>query len=491
MSCFVTQLAESFHRSTSPQLEELTLPVELRGSLPAWLSGSYFRNGPGKLDAEGTPYAHPFDGDGMLVRIDFEAGRVRYQNRYVRTRELEEERALGRMLYRGFGTNLPGGLRRNLFRTRFKNAANTSVVLHGGRLLALWEGGLPHALDPRTLTTLGRFDFEGSLQNDAGLFDRLLAPELPFSAHPKLDPRDGVLHNFGTAYGRKNRLYVYEIDREGRMQSKRAIELERMSFVHDFVLTERHRVFFLVPVSFDVARAVVGLRSPAASLRAEKGPTEILVVDRHTGEAQKLDAPACFAFHHANGYDDGAAIVIDSCRSDSMPSAGDAERAIRGEPVELSPARLTRFRVGLGEGRVTETRLFEHPVELPTIHPGAVSRRHRYVYALAARPEHTEPFLPGLGRFDVERGEATLLDLGEDLPAEPLFVPRPGSRDEAEGVVLSLVYRAREHATDLLVLDAHRLEERARVRMPHHVPPGFHGCFVPSAGAATTPLSWS
>ena len=60
----------------------------------------------------------------------------------------------GRMLYRGFGTNLPGGFFANALRMRFKNAANTSVVWHGGKLLALWEGGLPHRLDPTTLDTL-------------------------------------------------------------------------------------------------------------------------------------------------------------------------------------------------------------------------------------------------------------------------------------------------------------------------------------------------
>ncbi len=32
-----------------------------------------------------------------------------------------------------------------------KNVANTAAVHYGGRLLALWEGGLPHELDPAGL----------------------------------------------------------------------------------------------------------------------------------------------------------------------------------------------------------------------------------------------------------------------------------------------------------------------------------------------------
>lgn len=36
-----------------------------------------------------------------------------------------------------------------------KNAANTSIVLWGGRLLALFEAAQPTAMDPTTLQTLG------------------------------------------------------------------------------------------------------------------------------------------------------------------------------------------------------------------------------------------------------------------------------------------------------------------------------------------------
>jgi carotenoid cleavage dioxygenase-like enzyme len=50
--------------------------------------------------------------------------------------------------------------------------------------------------------------------------------------------------------------------------------------------------------------------------------------------------------------------------------------------------------------------------------------------------------------------------------------------------VLSIVYRAREHRSDLVVLDAWDLATVAVVRLPHHVPPGFHGTFVPGPGAA-------
>ena len=49
-------------------------------------------------------------------------------------------------------------------------------------------------------------------------------------------------------------------------------------------------------------------------------------------------------------------------------------------------------------------------------------------------------------------------------------------------MVLSFVAAA-EGGTFLLVLDAGSFEEVARVRMPHGIPYGFHGTFVPADGS--------
>jgi hypothetical protein len=42
------------------------------------------------------------------------------------------------------------------FNTNFKNAANTHVISFGDKVLASFEAGLAHALDPATLETLGK-----------------------------------------------------------------------------------------------------------------------------------------------------------------------------------------------------------------------------------------------------------------------------------------------------------------------------------------------
>jgi carotenoid cleavage dioxygenase-like enzyme len=66
-------------------------------------------------------------------------------------------------------------------------------------------------------------------------------------------------------------------------------------------------------------------------------------------------------------------------------------------------------------------------------------------------------------------------------PGEPVFVPRPGASAEDDGVLLSVVLDTASRRSFLLVLDAARLEERARATVPHHIPLGFHGNHFPDA----------
>lgn len=474
----VAAVVEAFRSVT----EEVDLELEpLQGRVPDGLRGTLFRNGVGKVEVEGIRQMHPFDGDGMISRFRIHEGGVRYRNRYVRTREYLEEKRAGTMRYRAFGTNLPGGLTKNLLRLRFKNAANTSVVWHGERLLALWEGGLPHALDSESLATLGRFDFGSTLRNP--LLVRLLSPEPPFSAHPKVCPRTGWLYNFGLLAAPSPVLHLYRSPPSGDTVFTERYPLTRPSFMHDFALTERYAVFFATPVEFDVARTLAGLSAPVESLRRDpNAATEILVVPRNGGPARSLKTEAgFFTFHFFGAYEDDHRIFVHGCRmADFRGGTVDLADSESVRRATFDPAIPTRWTLDLDAGTVEEAVFDAHPMELPTIDPRRTTLRHRFGWGTLGRPHGPPIFHTGIGRIDLDTREVLALDLEADLPGEPLFVPRAPGAPEGDGWLLSVVYRADTQKSELWILDATSLEARARFGLPHHQPPGFHGCFVPS-----------
>ena len=78
----------------------------------------------------------------------------------------------------------------------------------------------------------------------------------------------------------------------------------------------------------------------------------------------------------------------------------------------------------------------------------------------------------------MQTGDCQRHELGPaSLTGEPIFVPRSDDAPEGQGFLLSVVYRAEEDRSDLLILDAENVEREplATVHLPHRVPGGFHG----------------
>ena len=67
----------------------------------------------------------------------------------------------------------------------------------------------------------------------------------------------------------------------------------------------------------------------------------------------------------------------------------------------------------------------------------------------------------------------------------PLIPGHPDSA-EGEGWLIGFVIDSTRQTTDLVILDTRNFEGAplASIHLPHRVPPGFHGNWVPSSGGA-------
>ena len=494
----------SAHQSVTQEVQA-TLPV-VEGQIPPDLRGVLYRNGPGRFQLGGQTYGHLFDGDGLVLRFAIggtssdSRARIRYRNRFVRTPEFVQEERSGRVLYRGLGTNLPGGFLGNFLRLHFKNPANTNVVYHGSgpgsRLLALWEGGLPYQLDPVTLDTLGPCDFAGALRNRApSWIERRISSHLPFSAHPKIDPQSGALYNFGVVLGPQPRLHIYRLDADGALHTERVVPVSHEAFIHDFTITPSWYVFFLSPISFDSGAVLLGRSTGIESLKSIPGGlTRVLVVPRAGGEVKSYVTSSCFVFHFANAYEDrDGHILVDGCRQSEYPHLPPLSLALAGNLWEMPSARLTRYRIdpAADDGSaVDETTLIAQASEFPRIHPAYVGRPYRYVWGTSASPGTPYNLYTSIVRQDLKTGQIIERPFAPWLPGEPVFVPRLGSSGniEDDGYLLFIVYHAQSHRSALHILDAASLDTVCVAELPHHIPPGFHGNFVP---APDCPPGWA
>ncbi len=276
-----------------------------RGAIPAELSGTLYRNGPGRLERGGHWVHHPFDGDGMVTALRFADGGVRLSNRFVRTEGWLAEEKAGTVLYRGvFGTPKPGGPLANAFDLRLKNIANTHVVRLGDQLLALWEASSPHALDPLSLETRG-----------LTLLDGVLKPGEAFSAHPRFDPgHHGAprMVTFGVKAGPRSTVRLMEFAADGpgagTLLADSSHSFAGFAFLHDFAITPNWAVFLQNAIDFNPLPYVFGRRGAAQCLKSRPGARgQFWLIPRQDGafagqEPRLLEAPEGFVFHHLNAW---------------------------------------------------------------------------------------------------------------------------------------------------------------------------------------------
>ncbi|GED97672.1 carotenoid oxygenase family protein [Gordonia crocea] len=441
---------------------------EITGTVPASLRGVLYRIGPGRLQIGGHRLGHIFDGDGMVSRFEIGPEGVGFRNRYVRTRHFAK--ASSRWIGRGIGTQRPGGFLANAFRLP-ANVSNTNVVAHAGGLFSLWEGGRPYRLDPESLATIGREDFDGTL--------RLMGA---FSAHPKVDPASGEMFNFGIEIFPRPMLRTYRRDRTGAMTRLGTVPLTRPAFCHDFALTEHYLVFLVDPIVVGrPVAAALGLDSLDHCLTFdEKLGTRVALVPRDGGATRILETDALFHFHATNAFEDGDDVVVEVVAHDAATAWSQWNEAVRdceNDPGAAFGGRIERIRIG--RRRVSRERIADTPCEFPQLDHRYETRAHPVTYAAAASAPGGDPDSITAVDHTTGRQDVFTVEAGNTV-CEAIFAADP-ERDRG-GWLMSVEHVAAQARSRLLILDTDRLADGpvATAELANHIPMGFHGTFVPS-----------
>jgi carotenoid cleavage dioxygenase-like enzyme len=429
----------------APVHDELTaFDLSVEGSIPAELNGWYLRNGPNPRAGEG----HWCVGDGMVHGVRLENGRAAwYRNRWVRTESFDNP-------FPPYNDDGSRNLRSSI--------ANTHVVRHAGKTLALMDFSLPYEIS-NDLRTLGVYDFGGTLTDS-------------MTAHPKICPSTGELHFFGCGNIFEPHVSYHRANADGRLTVSRPIEVPALTLMHDFALTAQYVVFLDLPLLFNLGVALARPYQRDLPYRWDdqyQARLGVLRRDDPYGQLRWFDIDPCFVFHIANAYDlassGGNALVLEVLRYDEM---------WRRNSDFGSDAALWRWTINLDTGVVEERQLDDRGVEFPRVDDRLAGTAARYSVAVGSG---------ALVRYDLQ-GDTAIehrFDRGghgsPGAPGEAVFAPAAGQPDELSGWYLTYVYDAETDSSDLVIIDASDFaaDPVARIRMPRRVPHGFHGNWIP------------
>ena len=433
--------------------------LRVEGTLPRGLQGAFMRDGPNPA-FQPNHYVYPVDGDGMVHAVYFRDGQVHYRNRWVETSHLLTERKFGRTIYGSAGKVLEvpqevieAGGEPNPVR----NTANTNVLYHGGKLLAMWEGGFPHLLNS-DLSTVGLYDYDGALQ-----------PGDALTAHPKICPDTGQLISCTQRWDSPN-YWMQIFDARGAHMKTVEVEFPRKGIIHDLQITENYVVIFYAPSFYSLEHAMRG-ENPFL-WEPDKG-TKIIVIPRDgQGENRVFETDAFFSWHFCNGFEQGGKIVIDYIWINSIPFT-----QAQGTGVEKQPRRMHRMTLDLASGAVSDERFAEVFCEFSRVDERRMGKNYRYGFATSSNRDWGDAHgYNCTGRFDFETGESKLWEYGPEANAgEPVYVANPDSEREEDGYLMCYVYNPGEGAF-LSILSAGDFDNGpvAKVHIPGRVPNGLH-----------------
>jgi carotenoid cleavage dioxygenase-like enzyme len=462
------------------RLEADVHDCEVTGKVPSDLNGAFYRVGPDAqypLDARDIP----FDGEGHVSMFRIKNGRVDYRSRMVRNdRYMAQDKAGRRLfhLYRNPAFDDPSvkGLSRS--------TANTHIMNHKNYLLALKEDSPPSAMDLLTLdTVVPTYTFDDQL------------PSKTFTAHPKIDSESGNLVAFGyeaDGFG-SDVVSMFEITPQGKVVWNAKIKVPYVGMLHDFAVTQKHIVFYVIPFAIDPEQ----MKGGGVHWSWDPNRPTYFGFVRRGGDGkdiQWIKGPTRSATHVMGTFDDGNKLHIDVEMSMSNPFPFFPMRAgSKWDPISGS-SHITRLSVDLAKKRPSAygiEQLYPNVGALPRQDDRYNTMPYRYGFLPCPDPNAK----PGTGgacyaRFDHQKRTSTLFNAGTETSlAECCFAPKNADAPEASGYLMGLATRNNEGGRgDLVILDAEHLADGpiATVHLPMRAVGQIHGWWVPESKLPTS-----
>ncbi len=436
----------------TPMREERTITdLKVTGSIPTDLDGRYVRIGPNPATPPNAAAYHWFLGDGMIHGVRLKGGEAEwYRNRWIRSRAVSK--ALGE-------PEAPGP------RNPAFDTVNTNIVPHAGQTWAVVEaGGNPVRVGP-DLETIAHDPFGGSLKGS-------------FSAHPHLDPDTGEMHAICYEGPNLDTIRHVVVDKAGRVRREEPIKVQHGPMIHDCMITKNYVIILDMPVTFSMKRLLSGFGFPYAWNPEHQARVGLLPREGKSDDVIWCTVDPCYVFHPANGFEtaDGK-VILDVCAHDSMfaeSTKGPDSHSVPFERWTIDPKAKT----------VTRKVIDEDAQEFPRPNEALLGKPYRYAYTVSLA--HENAFVGASTRVfkhDLNTGKRQVHDFGPGrVPGEFVFVAKANARAEDDGWLMGYVIDTTNETTDLVILDAANFEgaPQAAITIPHRIPPGFHGNWMPA-----------
>ncbi len=454
-------------RASQINIEPCSARVE--GQIPPWLRGELVRTCPGVFDLPQWKAEHWFDGLGLIFTFKFHEQGVSLRCRQLDSRASRLAVA-GENPYATFDTKIKRSGLKRIFEPvpRATDNANVNIVSYGDEWVALTETPFPVIVDKNDLSTKGYVSFADSYP------ERCI-----MTAHPHFDFSRGKVVNALVYIGAFSYIAFYEHDGSGRKREEIArIHFQKLPYIHSFAMTPQHIILVSHPFRAFGPRFLWSNQGfiEAFNWNPQDG-TDIYVFDRSSRKWSVYETEALFTFHLAHAFEQKGELVLDLVAHPDPSFIFTYRTESLRQQLPILRGQLQRLRMQLGQKTSSLETITKLGMEFPSVaYKRTQGKAARWVWGAGTMGE-AETYRSTLIANDVISGRTTTYSETDIIFGEPVFVGKPGTDDEANGVIIAVGTHLHKDRSVCVVLDAASFKPIARVEVDYALPLGFHGSF--------------
>ncbi|XP_027204496.2 neither inactivation nor afterpotential B isoform X1 [Dermatophagoides pteronyssinus] len=521
--------------SCSEVCQEIT--TKIKGNIPEWLNVELIRLGPGKWDLDDEfVLNHWLDGCALLCKFSIRHGCVKYVSKFLESDAYRKMMKVKRPIYTEFGTRAFPDPCKNVFNRIFSQIVPSDLTDNGcinvyklsNEYYASSETCNIWRICPKTLDVMKKINL-----------DKIVGVNLACS-HVQYMYNENYAYNLSSSFLTGMKYHLIKIplfhydDNDDNNNNNNNNDNEKslleqstiltsicsrwttcIAYYHSFGITKNYIIFIELPL------LVNGLKLATCTPKGrplkdcfEWHPnerTKFFIINKQNGQiVQKYYSNAFFYFHMINSYEDNGHIVADfmAYKNPTILDKWDLHQMRKNIYDDDNQAVPTRFvmpivninDIKLGENLVTLANtnatailmekdlimltgesLCKPGFELPTINYRRFNG-HKYKYCYGSGIFEQGNFSRSICKLNVEDKSVLIWkDTDDFFPGECIFIARPGSNDEDDGILLCLVLSGNELLPHyLLILDARTFTEIARAEVATGtgiIPPTIHGVY--------------
>lgn len=235
---------------------------------------------------------------------------------------------------------------------------------------------------------------------------------------------------------------------------------------------------FKSPLTSNIFKLLLGYPFNETLSWDKNGLSHFVLINRQSGVVTEIETEPFICLHSVNAFERGNEVILDLvCHHEGNPYDSLYLSNLTAEKPSYNPINLQRHVINVQTKKSHHTVFIDQAVEFPQINYSKVNgKNYQFAYMALMTEKHQTTF-NAIQKINVITGHLQRWQKTGYYPGEPIFVSKPSSAGEDDGILLFIAFNATTQRSSLIILNAQSMQQMAEIFLPFHLPMGLHGQF--------------